>query len=147
MNKVSNSLSLQFNEARNFYKNLASHTEDLTVKHTLLKVADVFLSMQKKANSMPQEADYEQVMLSINTEWQGDLNELKVGVPNQPHVSVLQQRINTEQHNLSLLRRVAANSDNHTIKRWIADLTARYLDAIESLTHCSVKKDSIQYER
>lgn len=147
MNKVTNSLSLQFNEAKDFYHNLASHTEDLTVKHALLKVSEVFSVMQNKANSLPPEQEFEQVMLSLYTKWQSNLGELKVGLPNQPHVSVLQQRIDIEKHNLSLLRRIAANSDNEAVKRWVADLTAKYLDAIESLTHCSVTKDSIQYER
>lgn len=147
MNKVSNSLSLQFSEAKGFYKNLASHTEDLTVKHALLKVAEVFGEMQKKANSISHGTSLKQVMLTISTKWQGDLGELKVGVPNQPHVSVLQQRIDIEKHNLSLMRRIATDCDDDISKRWLADLTASYLDAIESLTQCSVKKDSIQYER
>ena len=141
MNNLKNSLSLQFNEASEFYYQLATFVSDLTVKHALLKVADVFKTLRNRANQVPVSSEGQSWISELSFEWDSKFEQLQAGNPAQPHLSLLEQRLQIEKRNMQLLQQASGQAEQKEVKRWLADITAIYIDALDTLTSCSQKKE------
>lgn len=147
MNTVTNSLSLQFNEASDFYHQLAMYVSDLTVKHALLKVSSVFKELRYRADKAPDNAEARSWVNELSFEWLSKFEQLQAGSPDQPHLSLLDQRIQVEKQNMVMLRQSSVRAEQPEVKRWLADITANYIDALDTLLICSKNKEKHRNEQ
>lgn len=145
MNSFKNSLSLKFKEASDFYQHLASHAENLTMKHGLLKVVEVFAELRRISNALPNDNEAKVLTDTLSEQWNANYEQLQVGNPSDPQASLIDQRLCTEVKNLSLLKRELKQVQGTSTKRKLADIVANYFDAVEILKQFSTTQGVKNY--